>query len=325
MLFTRCPDCQTTFRITTEALHKADGQVRCGRCSSIFNAYADLRENVDEPSRQESVPAAHVTARPLKEAAATADDRGADEKSRDPAPTEAEHVVLESEAHNAVSRSLQPAEVDESGAHADVSADQLQNMLEKDGYEAVPTTTWMLEEIEDPSPGRTRLWRIGSALAILLLALQTLHHFRAEIARQAVIGPALTSVYSTFGARIEPRWNVRQYEVLEWFAAAEPNASGQGNLTITARIRNRGPQAQPYPHVHVRLLDRWEATVGSRIFRPDEYLVGAIPANTVMRIGETTNAQLIVVDPGPDAYGFELDVCVGDDAQLVCAAEEVFK
>jgi predicted Zn finger-like uncharacterized protein len=56
MLFTRCPDCQTTFRITTEALHKADGQVRCGRCSSIFNAYADLRENVDEPPPEDSTP-----------------------------------------------------------------------------------------------------------------------------------------------------------------------------------------------------------------------------------------------------------------------------
>jgi hypothetical protein len=43
----------------------------------------------------------------------------------------------------------------------------------------------------------------------------------------------------------------------------------------------------------------------------------------MMSIGETTNAQLTVVDPGPDAYGFELDVCIGDDTQLVCAADQV--
>ncbi len=44
MLFTRCPDCDTTFRVTDDALRKANGQVRCGRCSSVFNAYAERRE-----------------------------------------------------------------------------------------------------------------------------------------------------------------------------------------------------------------------------------------------------------------------------------------
>ncbi len=44
MLFTRCPECATTFRVTDEALKKANGQVRCGRCASVFNA---LTERVD--------------------------------------------------------------------------------------------------------------------------------------------------------------------------------------------------------------------------------------------------------------------------------------
>ena len=45
MLFTRCPDCQTNFRITADALRKADGQVRCGHCSAVFNAYEELRDS----------------------------------------------------------------------------------------------------------------------------------------------------------------------------------------------------------------------------------------------------------------------------------------
>src|SRR4051794_38388785 len=44
MLFTRCPDCDTTFRVTDDALKRASGQVRCGRCASVFNAYAERRE-----------------------------------------------------------------------------------------------------------------------------------------------------------------------------------------------------------------------------------------------------------------------------------------
>ncbi len=42
MLLTRCPECDTTFRVTDETLKKASGQVRCGRCASVFNAYAEL-------------------------------------------------------------------------------------------------------------------------------------------------------------------------------------------------------------------------------------------------------------------------------------------
>src|SRR5690606_28995422 len=54
MLFTRCPDCETTFRITAEALRKADGQVRCGRCACVFNGYSELRRRT---RRQAGAPA----------------------------------------------------------------------------------------------------------------------------------------------------------------------------------------------------------------------------------------------------------------------------
>ncbi len=52
MLFTRCPDCDTTFRVTDDALKKANGQVRCGRCASVFNAYAERREAPGERDRR---------------------------------------------------------------------------------------------------------------------------------------------------------------------------------------------------------------------------------------------------------------------------------
>ena len=37
-MFTQCPDCQTTFRVSTEALQQAEGRVRCGGCGNAFNA-----------------------------------------------------------------------------------------------------------------------------------------------------------------------------------------------------------------------------------------------------------------------------------------------
>lgn len=40
-MYTRCPECQTAFRITVAQLKARDGLVRCGRCDSVFRA--DLR------------------------------------------------------------------------------------------------------------------------------------------------------------------------------------------------------------------------------------------------------------------------------------------
>ena len=45
---TRCPHCETTFRLTEEQLSAAHGKVRCGLCHSIFTATA-FDEEQDSP------------------------------------------------------------------------------------------------------------------------------------------------------------------------------------------------------------------------------------------------------------------------------------
>lgn len=45
-MLTRCPHCQTTFRVTTEQLKVRQGRVRCGACQSVFDALETL---ADEP------------------------------------------------------------------------------------------------------------------------------------------------------------------------------------------------------------------------------------------------------------------------------------
>src|SRR5262245_66099972 len=73
MLFTRCPDCGTTFRVTDDALKKANGQVRCGRCASVFNAYTELREPPSDAEAAQDAPRAthdKGASEPEREAAA---------------------------------------------------------------------------------------------------------------------------------------------------------------------------------------------------------------------------------------------------------------
>ena len=47
MLITRCPHCQTTFRVRSEQLHLRGGRVRCGTCQTPFSALQSLEELPD--------------------------------------------------------------------------------------------------------------------------------------------------------------------------------------------------------------------------------------------------------------------------------------
>src|ERR1700730_4140323 len=61
VMFTVCPKCALTLVVTAQDLRVAQGYVRCGRCSSVFNALARLAEERAAP--EESVePAAPAPA-----------------------------------------------------------------------------------------------------------------------------------------------------------------------------------------------------------------------------------------------------------------------
>src|SRR5690242_7010427 len=47
-MLTQCPRSQTTFRVTSEILRVAHGQVRCRRCQTQFDALERLIEETDD-------------------------------------------------------------------------------------------------------------------------------------------------------------------------------------------------------------------------------------------------------------------------------------
>src|SRR3981189_2672366 len=49
VMFTACPNGALTLVVTAEDLRVAQGYVRCGRCSSVFNALARLAEEQQAP------------------------------------------------------------------------------------------------------------------------------------------------------------------------------------------------------------------------------------------------------------------------------------
>ncbi|MDP3030981.1 MAG: DUF3426 domain-containing protein [Rhodocyclaceae bacterium] len=50
-MLTRCPHCETDFRVTPEQLKVRQGQVRCGTCRGVFNAIDSLTDELLVPMR----------------------------------------------------------------------------------------------------------------------------------------------------------------------------------------------------------------------------------------------------------------------------------
>ena len=56
------------------------------------------------------------------------------------------------------------------------------------------------------------------------------------------------------------------------------------------------------------LANRFGGSIGTRDFEPAEYL--GKPTATLLAPGERVDATLDILDPGKNAEGFEIDVCL---------------
>jgi predicted Zn finger-like uncharacterized protein len=112
--------------------------------------------------------------------------------------------------------------------------------------------------------------------------------------------------------------SLASYQLRQWGVTGDPAA--KGTLRVRASIMNTAAQLQPYPLLRVTLANRFGARVGAREFEPAEYLGTATVR--MLAPGERVDATLDIVDPGKDAEGFEIDVCVrGADRQVACAGD----
>jgi Protein of unknown function (DUF3426) len=135
-----------------------------------------------------------------------------------------------------------------------------------------------------------------------------------------VLGSAIGKIYGGLGVKLSPHWDLNAYEVRQWGAAAEPGDSG--TLRVRASVFNSSRHAQPYPLLRLTLQDRFGGTVGSRDLEPREYLPVVPAGNELLGAGQRVDADIAIVDPGKDAVGFEIDVCLRDATYLKCATEQ---
>jgi hypothetical protein len=156
----------------------------------------------------------------------------------------------------------------------------------------------------------------GAALALMLLG-QMLHENRTWLAAHGPLRGPLQGLYAVLGVKVQPPVNLSAYQLRQWGVTGDPNAAG--TLRLRASILNTSAQLQPYPLLRVALANRFGTRIGTRDFEPAEYL--GHPNVRLMTPGERADATLDIQDPGKDAEGFEIDVCLRSDQSIACAAD----
>jgi predicted Zn finger-like uncharacterized protein len=159
-------------------------------------------------------------------------------------------------------------------------------------------------------------WLSAAIALALLLAVQVIHHNREWLAAHTPLGGPLRALYSTIGAPVSPPANLSAYQLRQWGVTGDP--AGDGTLRVRASILNIAAQLEPYPLLRVTLANRFGGSIGTRDFEPFEYL--GKPIVKLLAPGERVDATMDILDPGKNAEGFEIDVCLrGADKKISCA------
>lgn len=161
---------------------------------------------------------------------------------------------------------------------------------------------------------------LGAALLVLALLAQAVHYWREELVRNAVARPWLLRAYGLVGLPLTAPADLSAFELKQLGAATDPAQAGR--IKLRASLVNRASFAQPMPLLRLSVQDRFGSTVGVRDVEPGEYLPGGSrDGMALLGASQRADAEVVFVDPGLDAVGFELDVCLREQAGLRCSRD----
>lgn len=374
-MYTQCPDCATVFRITAEALRAAQGDVRCGVCSTSFNALDNLSERAfqaaaenEPPSPDDSMTVEELPGNedielsaPVElvavpdEALAMEFHGDAEDLDRlfvvenpalstfDPGEAAAnlavaeppidldstdEHPILVLEESDGAGESIVletlPPVPEPVSAPAGLTAPRIlipdemrRRLAEEAAARAEAAREFEPDEPDTPALLAQRWpWVAGIAILAFVLVLQVVHAGRNDMVRNETFGPALAGAYDFLGLSVLAPTDLSAYELRQWGAASDPREANR--LMLRASIVNRANYAQPLPLLRLTLQDRFGGTLGERDIGPADYLPGS-GASRLLAPGQRADALIRIVDPGSEAVGFELDICLPAQGGVRCA------
>jgi len=250
-MYTRCSHCDTYFRVAREQLQASSGQVRCGRCHKVFDAFAALTsqlpasaEGAGATPAPEGAPLASATPQPV------------------PIPPASELSMLPRPAEHPPFRPS--PERDSQGRQSAAKGQILTLPDDLFGPGGVRRAT-----------GLRWIWTAGSLALVATLLWQILHFFATELAvRLPNLRPQLAELCVWVGCTVALPQLADQLFIeasdLQMLDAAQP-----GEFVLTATIRNRAAVAQQLPLIELTLTDALSQIAARKVFRPAEYVAAS--------------------------------------------------
>jgi predicted Zn finger-like uncharacterized protein len=260
-IYTRCPHCDTHFRVTREQLQASSGQVRCGRCQRIFDAFATLTSQLPATATGKgATPAASppssdpVRARESPPSSPPVAPRTASFRREQ---TEPSHRTAASTAFEAPA-SIRP----QAPASAEVEEPEILT-LPDDLFGPGAAR---------PDSGRRWPWALACLVLALALLSQGLYFFATELAvRLPQFRPQLTEACRLLRCAVAlPR--IPDQLFIEASDLQVLDAARPGEVLLTATIRNRAAVTQELPLLELTLTDVLNQTTARKVFYPADYL-----------------------------------------------------
>jgi predicted Zn finger-like uncharacterized protein len=258
-MLTRCPQCATTFRVSPQQLKVHRGEVRCGRCSTIFDAFESL---VAEPTTT------------------TAKDTS---PNPEPAP---EPVAAETAATEVAAPADSPA-----------TETSLAAQLRPDLRFTVPAFSPGAGKAKTKpakkAAGKRWPWIALASVSVLALIAQAAYAYRAELtANTVIVWPETKPWFERACAELHCVMPLpRRVDLVGIDASDLQVDTGHANLMLlTATLKNRAAFTQEYPSLALTLMDSQDQALARRVLSPADYL----DAKTDGRAGFAANADLAV-------------------------------
>jgi predicted Zn finger-like uncharacterized protein len=161
---------------------------------------------------------------------------------------------------------------------------------------------------EQPKARRSRyrpLWILLSVLALIGLPAQALYYNFTTLAHGEQSRPYLEQFCFLTGCELPARVDITL--VRSSNLMVRPHPEYPKALAIDVILYNRADFAQPFPVLRMTFNDTRGREVLSKRFRPDEYLGGELAGATLMPPQTPVHVALDMLDPGPEAAGYQLD------------------
>ncbi|GAB4512875.1 MAG: hypothetical protein Tsb0026_17070 [Sulfuricaulis sp.] len=205
-MYTQCPACLTTFKVTPAQLEARGGMVRCGICSAIFHAEQRLLQ-VQPETRPAKTAQEAVAAKNDKRRSTVKNRRRSGRRRRD---------------------KLQA--IDEKLAHeTDIPTITKQTLFARPRLRVSPL-----------------LWGFGSFMLLIVLAIQFVYFYRHELATVPSWRPWLVDICLYAGCELRPLRDIARIELLQTSIAPHPQYENALRIraTLVNRAAFRQPYPQ---------------------------------------------------------------------------------